>query len=81
VTEKVIPKDWLGTGVCIGDYDNDGWDDLFAVTGAQRPLHNNGDGTFTDVTKSGPGKSVRWGSVVLVDYDRRASTFRLQLYD
>jgi enediyne biosynthesis protein E4 len=40
-----------GQGVCIGDYDNDGWDDLFVTYWGQNVLyHNNGDGTFTDVT-------------------------------
>ena len=38
-------------GVATGDYDNDGWPDLFiANTGANALYHNNGDGTFTDVT-------------------------------
>ena len=38
-------------GVCVGDYDNDGFEDLFLTYyGQNRLYHNNGDGTFTDVT-------------------------------
>jgi hypothetical protein len=41
-----------GLGVAVGDYDNDGHDDLFVTTYGQSHLfHNNGNGTFTDVTK------------------------------
>ena len=62
------------TGVCIGDYDNDGWDDLFLTFWGQNVLfHNNGDGTFTDVTKKTGlyQEGVRWGSgCTWVDYDR-----------
>src|SRR5579875_2041083 len=41
-----------GQGVCVGDYDNDGWLDLFVTYYGQRNVlyHNNGDGTFTDIT-------------------------------
>lgn len=40
-----------GQGVCVGDYDNDGWLDLFVTYYGRNVLyHNNGDGTFTDVT-------------------------------
>jgi len=63
----------FGFGVAVGDYDNDGFDDLFITALGQSHLfHNNGNGTFTDVTKSagmlGPNEfstSAAW-----VDYDR-----------
>ena len=58
VTEKAgVAGAGYGMGVAVGDYDNDGWPDLFVanVTGNQL-FHNNGDGTFTDVTaKAGLG--------------------------
>ncbi|MGB7847837.1 MAG: CRTAC1 family protein [Candidatus Acidiferrum sp.] len=52
VTEKAgLAGAGYGSGVAVGDYDNDGWPDVFLanVTGNQL-FHNNGDGTFTDVT-------------------------------
>jgi enediyne biosynthesis protein E4 len=52
VTEKAgLAGAGYGSGVAIGDYDNDGWPDVFLanVTGNQL-FHNNGDGTFTEVT-------------------------------
>jgi enediyne biosynthesis protein E4 len=62
------------TGVCIGDYDNDGWDDLFLTFWGHNVLfRNNGDGTFTDVTKKAGlyQPDVRWGSgCCFLDYDR-----------
>ena len=62
------------TGVCVGDYDNDGHDDLFCCFRGHNILfHNNGDGTFADVThKAGLlEESVRWGSgCTWLDYDR-----------
>jgi hypothetical protein len=54
----------FGMGVAVGDYDNDGFPDLF-VLGYGRCIlyHNNGDGTFTDVTaKAGVENLGRWGS-------------------
>src|SRR5579863_161006 len=76
VTAKagVASSGW-GQGVCVGDYDNDGLDDLF-VTYYGRPnilYRNDGDGTFTDVTtKAGVGGPARnWSTgCAFVDYDR-----------
>ncbi|MDQ1388765.1 MAG: enediyne biosynthesis protein [Acidobacteriaceae bacterium] len=75
VTAKagVAHSGW-GQGVCVGDYDNDGWDDLFVTYYGKNVLyHNNGDGTFTDVSqKAGvAGKGTRWNTgCAFVDYDR-----------
>ena len=58
----------------MGDYDNDGWDDLFCCFWGHNILfHNNGDGTFTDVTRKAGlyDEKVRWGSgCTWFDYDR-----------
>lgn len=63
-----------GQAVCIGDYDNDGFDDLFTTYFGKNVLyHNNGDGTFTDVSeKAGvAGNGKRWNTgCTFVDYDR-----------
>ncbi len=62
------------TGVCVGDYDNDGWDDLFCCFWGHNILfHNNGDGTFTDVTEKAGlhSEKGRWASgCTFLDYDR-----------
>ncbi len=69
-----LARSGWGQGVCIGDYDNDGNDDLFITYFGKNALyHNNGDGTFTDVTgKAGVGGSGnRWNTgCAFVDYDR-----------
>jgi hypothetical protein len=75
VTEKSgLGRTGWQTGVCVGDYDNDGWDDLFCCFWGHNILfHNNGDGTFTDVThKAGLYREQgRWGTGCnFLDYDR-----------
>ena len=61
-----------GYGVAIGDFDNDGWEDVY-ITGfhGSALYHNNHDGTFTDVTaKAGVANADRWGtSAAFGDYD------------
>jgi len=75
VTAKagLVRMGWA-SAVTVGDYDNDGFDDLFITYYGHNVLyHNNGDGTFTDVTdKAGLNqKDVRYGSgCTWVDYDR-----------
>jgi enediyne biosynthesis protein E4 len=75
VTAKagLVHSGW-GQGVCIGDYDNDGFDDLFVTYFGKNVLyHNNGNGTFTDVSeKAGvAGSGKRWNTgCAFVDYDR-----------
>jgi hypothetical protein len=74
VTQKAgLAVPMYGLGVAVGDYDNDGYDDLFITAVGQNHLfHNNGNGTFTDVTKA----AGMWGpdqfstSAAWVDYDR-----------
>jgi enediyne biosynthesis protein E4 len=62
------------TGVCVGDYNNDGFEDLFLTYyGHNRLYRNNGDGTFTDVTASAglAEPSSRFGSgCTFIDYNR-----------
>src|SRR5207245_176449 len=68
-----LARSGWGQGVCIGDYDNDGYEDLFISYYGQNALyHNNGNGTFTDVTaKAGlTQKATRWSTgCAFVDYD------------
>lgn len=69
-----LARSGWGQGVCVGDYDNDGFEDLFITYYGHNALyHNNGDGTFIDVTeKAGVGGDrTRWGTgCAFVDYDR-----------
>src|SRR5882724_2799830 len=61
-------------GVCIGDYNNDGFDDIFCTYFGQNILYrNNGNGTFTDVTKAAGllNEQTRWGAgCSFLDYNR-----------
>ena len=69
-----------GLGVCVGDYDNDGYQDLYLNNYGENILyHNNGDGTFTDVTKkAGVGRGHKVGAgACFLDYDNDG---RLDLY-
>jgi hypothetical protein len=63
----------LKTGASWGDYDNDGWPDLFVTRfGPNQLFHNNGDGTFTDVTEQAGvagGKTQYSASALWFDYD------------
>jgi hypothetical protein len=75
VTEKSGLKavGWA-SGVCIGDYNNDGFEDIFCTYFGQNRLYrNNGDGTFTDTTKSAGlwNEQPRWGAgCSFLDYNR-----------
>ncbi|HEX8772837.1 MAG TPA: CRTAC1 family protein [Pyrinomonadaceae bacterium] len=75
VTHKAgLRREGWASSVCIGDYDNDGFDDLFITYWGQNLLYrNNGDATFTDVTRKAglAGTGTRWGSgCTFIDYDR-----------
>jgi enediyne biosynthesis protein E4 len=72
VTEKAgLAGIGYSTGVAVGDYDNDGLEDLFvAGYGRSTLYHNNGDGTFTDVTAAAGVAGSGWmTSAAWVDYD------------
>jgi hypothetical protein len=72
VTDKAGVGDigW-GMGVAIGDYDNDGFDDIYVTClGPNHLLRNNGNGTFTDVTQKAGVGDPRWSTgAAFVDYD------------
>jgi hypothetical protein len=72
VTEKAgLQGVGYGMGVAVGDYDNDGYEDLYVTAyGGNRLYHNNGNGTFTDVTETaGVGGSGWSSSAAWVDLD------------
>ena len=69
-----LTRSGWGQGCCVGDYDNDGFDDLFVSYWGKNVLyHNNGDGTFRDVSEEAgvAGDGRRWGAACcFLDYDR-----------
>jgi hypothetical protein len=73
VTEKSgIRPAGYGMGVAVGDYDNDGFPDIYLTgLGWAQMWHNNGDGTFSDVTQKTGTANPHWGvSATFFDYDR-----------
>jgi enediyne biosynthesis protein E4 len=75
VTEKAgltgMPQGLYGMGAAVGDYDNDGFEDLYVTSyGGNTLYHNNGDGTFSDVTaRAGVGASGWSASAGFFDAD------------
>jgi len=72
VTEKSgLTKPCLAMGGAVGDYDNDGWPDLYITClGGNILYHNNGDGTFSDVTARAGVADGRWSTgAAFGDYD------------
>jgi hypothetical protein len=75
VTEKAgltgMPQNYYGMGVAVGDYDNDGFEDLYVTSyGGNTLYHNNEDGTFTDVTRIAGVAAGGWSaSAGFFDYD------------
>lgn len=81
--EKKTILETMGSGVALLDYDNDGWLDIYLLNGSTAGallgkeaapramlLHNNHDGTFTDVTEKAGVANERWGfGVAVADYD------------
>ena len=75
VTVKAgLARSGWGQACCVGDYNNDGWNDLFVSYYGQNSLfRNNGNGTFTDVTKEAGllQDRLRWNSgCTFLDYDK-----------
>lgn len=72
VTEKSrLQGAGYGMGIAVGDYDNDGYEDLYVTAlGGNKLYHNNGDGTFTDVTEKAGVAGSGWStSAAWVDLD------------
>lgn len=78
VKSGLLNQGW-GMGVTVGDYDNDGYRDVFITNfGTNALFHNNGDGTFTNVTKEAGLEGGNWSTgCAWGDYDRDG---RLDLY-
>jgi len=67
-----LQGDGYGMGVAVGDYDNDGYPDLYVTNVGHNTLyHNNGNGTFSDTTKTAGVVGSGWSSgAMFIDYDR-----------
>jgi hypothetical protein len=69
----LVSTGW-GQGVCVGDYDNDGFDDLYVTGyGKNRLFHNEGNGTFKELAEQAGvvGSGKEWGTgCAFIDYDR-----------
>jgi hypothetical protein len=71
--EAGVARTGWGQGVCVGDYDNDGWEDVYVTYYGKNRLYHNQGGVFTEVSEAagvaGTGKA--WGTgCAFVDYDR-----------
>lgn len=69
-TDVTLPAglrgDGYGMGVAVGDFNNDGWQDLFVTNLGRNALYrNNGDGTFTDVTREAGVDDAHWSTSVM----------------
>ncbi|MGH9536377.1 MAG: FG-GAP repeat domain-containing protein, partial [Terriglobales bacterium] len=72
-TKAGLTANGWGQGVCVGDYDNDGWEDLYITYYGKNRLYHNQQGVFSEVgEKSGvAGSGKPWGTgCAFVDYDR-----------
>lgn len=67
-----LKGDGYGMGVAVGDYDNDGYPDLYVTNLGHNTLyHNKGDGTFTDLTNTAGVAGSGWSTgAMFIDYDR-----------
>jgi hypothetical protein len=72
VKAGLVANGW-GQGVCVGDYDNDGWDDLYVTYYGKNRLYHNEHGVFKEVAEQAgvAGSGKLWGTgCAFVDYDR-----------
>jgi hypothetical protein len=71
-TQAGVSGKGFAMGVTVGDYDNDGFEDIYITNWNSAILyHNNGDGTFTDVTEKAGVQNNHWGvGAAFLDYDR-----------
>jgi hypothetical protein len=72
-TQAGLAASGWGQGACVGDYDNDGWEDLYVTYYGTNRLYHNSKGVFSEVAaKAGvAGTGKEWGSgCAFVDYDR-----------